>query len=199
MTDPKTLLAMAGADLTPSSLSEATVLLIDCQMEYVSGGMPLPEVAPALREVETLLARARAAGSPIIHIAHKGAAGGMFDRDAERGQFAPQATASGEENVVEKGLPNAFAHTELEDLLGRIGRKQLIVAGFMTHMCVSSTVRAALDLGYRNTVIASATATRDLPTPDGGIIGARDLHIASLAALSDRFAIIANRVEDIPD
>ena len=33
----------------------------------------------------------------------------------------------------------------------------------MTHMCVNSTARDAFNLGYRPTVVASATATRELP------------------------------------
>ncbi len=61
----------------------------------------------------------------------------------------------------------------------------------MTLMCVSSTVRAALDLGYRSTVVSGAVATRDLPTTDGGVIDAGSLQTASLAALADRFAVIA--------
>ncbi len=199
MTNPKTLLSMAGADMTPSRLANSTILLIDCQMEYVSGAMPLPDVASALDEIEKLLARGRNAECPIVHVAHKGGAGGMFDREAERGQLAVQAASKQGESIIEKGLPNSFAHTNLQDILTEIGRKELIVAGFMTHMCVSSTVRAALDLGYRNTVVASAAATRDLPTYDGGVISAHDLHIASLAALADRFAIIAPSVVDIPD
>jgi nicotinamidase-related amidase len=72
------------------------------------------------------------------------------------------------------------------------GKKQLIVAGFQTHMCISSTVRAALDLGYRTTVIADAAATRDLPDPTGGpAFAAAELHRAALAGLADRFAIVA--------
>jgi nicotinamidase-related amidase len=58
-------------------------------------------------------------------------------------------------------------------------------------MCVSTTTRAALDLGYRSTVVASATATRDLPHPTGnGVVPARNIHEAALAALADRFAVI---------
>jgi nicotinamidase-related amidase len=30
----------------------------------------------------------------------------------------------------------------------------MVLAGFMTHMCVSSTARAALDLGFRTTIDA---------------------------------------------
>ena len=66
--------------------------------------------------------------------------------------------------------------------LKKLGRTQLVIAGFMTHMCVSSTARAALDLGYKATVAADAAATRDLPDPMGGVISADALHRAALAA-----------------
>ena len=55
---------------------------------------------------------------------------------------------------------------------GRRGSSTLIVAGFMTHMCVNSTARSAFSLGFRPTVVASATATRDLPAPDGSVMPA---------------------------
>ncbi|PHQ72207.1 MAG: cysteine hydrolase [Sneathiella sp.] len=197
---PKTLLSLSGADMTPGALSKSTLIVIDCQQEYVDGMLPLPGVAAALEEVSRLLVMARAAGTPILHIAHKGAAGGAFDRDGAGGQFARHAAPEKEESVIEKPLPNAFAKTSLAEELEKIGRKELIVCGFMTHMCVSSTVRAAMDLGYRNTVIAAASGTRDLPGVNGGgIITADVLHQASLAALADRFAIIAGSVADLPE
>ena len=37
MTGPKTLLEMSGAPLTPSALSQAAVISIDCQNESVTG------------------------------------------------------------------------------------------------------------------------------------------------------------------
>jgi nicotinamidase-related amidase len=61
----------------------------------------------------------------------------------------------------------------------------------MTHMCVSSTARAALDLGFRTTIDANSCATRDLPDGRGGTIAAKTVHDVALAELSDRFAIIA--------
>jgi nicotinamidase-related amidase len=70
-------------------------------------------------------------------------------------------------------------------------RKEIIVAGFMTHMCISSTARAGLDLGYRITVDANSCATRDLPDGRGGSIPAATIHEVALVELSDRFAIIA--------
>ena len=59
-------------------------------------------------------------------------------------------------------------------------------------MCVSATARAALDQGFRTTVVAAATATRDLPNPLGA--RRRQLHTTiqqgTLAALSDRFSVV---------
>ncbi|MFN5528620.1 isochorismatase family protein, partial [Bradyrhizobium sp.] len=75
--------------------------------------------------------------------------------------------------------------------LSASGRKNLLLAGFMTHMCVSSTARAALDLGYRVTIDADSCATRDLPDGRGGMLAAALVHDVALAELSDRFAIIA--------
>lgn len=199
MSQPKTLLEMAGADMTPNALSDSALVLIDCQMEYVTGAVPLPGVDAALAEAGRVLARARAADAPIIHIVHKGQAGGAFDLDGAGGQIASQVAQAGSETIIQKDLPNAFAGTTLHDKLQELDTKNLIFVGFMTHMCVSASVRAALDLGYRSTLVSAAAATRDLPTPSGGVIDAAGLHEATLAALGDRFAIIVERADQLPD
>ena len=193
MSAPKTLLQMAGAPLEPGKFSESAVVIIDAQNEYVNGKLPLPGVEAALDNIAILLKAARAANAPIIHVQHKGRAGGLFDPGADAFKLAPQAANEPGEAIVEKPLPNSFAQTNLQDVLTKTGRKSLIVAGFMTHMCVSSTVRAALDLGYRTTVVADAAGTRDLPDPTGGpALSAAELHRAALAGLADRFAIVTN-------
>jgi nicotinamidase-related amidase len=69
----------------------------------------------------------------------------------------------------------------------------------MTHMCVEATARAALDLGFKATVIAAATATRDLPDPVGGEgIAAAEVQRNALAALNDRFAVVTKDVAALP-
>lgn len=201
MTDsPKTLMQLAGADLTPGALSNAALVLIDCQNEYVDGVLALPGVKPALDEASKVLEKARAAGTPVIHIQHQGKPGGPFDVTGHVGQIADAVAPADGEEVIGKELPNAFAHTTLDDAVKATGRKELILVGFMTHMCISSTARAALDLGYRTTVVSGAAATRPLPGPDGeGVIDADSLHRAALAELADRFAIIAPDAASLPE
>ncbi|MDC1213716.1 isochorismatase family protein [Rhodospirillales bacterium] len=76
----------------------------------------------------------------------------------------------------------------------------MTIVGFQTHMYVSATTRAALDLGYRNTLVVSAIATRDLPSATGeSDVPAEIIHQTTLAALADRFAIVAKSPDDISD
>jgi len=194
---PKTLLQLAGANLVPAKIHESAVVLIDFQNEYLAGPIALPGAAPAISAAQRLLDLARRAQAPVFHVAHRGRAGRMFDRDAERGQIAGALTPKEGEAVVEKPRPNSFSGTDLHERIAATGRTRLILAGFMTHMCVSSTARAALDLGYMVTILASACATRDLPGPGGGIVTAETLHEVELAGLADRFAVIAHDVGEL--
>ena len=190
MTTPKTLLELSGADMRPAPLATSALVIIDAQNEYLDGKLALPGVGPAVDALARLLAKARAAGAPVVHVQHKGRAGGLFDLDARGGAIIDAVQPAGGESIVSKPLPNAFAQTDLDATLKKLGRTQLVIAGFMTHMCVSTTVRAALDLGYRSTVVAAATATRDLPDPVGGVVPAAELQRNELAALADRFAVV---------
>ena len=190
-TPPKSLLQIAGAPLHPSPLGKSALVVIDAQMEYVNGGLPLQGVDAAIREAALLLMLARKIGMPVFHIVQHAPAGRpLFAEDSPNAAIVPQLNPQGAEVVVRKSLPNAFAGTDLDALIKSTGRTDVIFAGFMTHMCVSATARAALDLKYRATVVANATATRDLPDPLGGIIPASVVHRVALSELADRFAIV---------
>lgn len=192
----KTLLQFAGADLTPTKLPDTVLVVIDAQREYVDGALPLVGVGPALDKIAQLLAAARKAGSPVVHVQHKGKPGGLFGADTNGFEIAQPAAAQAGESIVEKAFPNSFTGTTLGEILDGIGIKRLTLAGFMTHMCVSSTARAATELGFGVTVVSDATATRDLPAPNGeGVVPAATLHATELAALSDRFAIVCKTAE----
>lgn len=197
MSEPKTLLQMSGANPSPAKFSEATVIIIDAQNEYVSGKLLLDGVEAALENVAKLLKAARAAGAPIIHIQQRGRAGGLFDPESNAFKIAPQASPMAGEKIIEKLLPNAFAKTSLQLDIQATGKNTLVLAGFMTHMCVSATARSALDHGYQTTIAADAVATRALPDPLGGAaLPAAQIHRTALAELADRFATIA-RVSDL--
>lgn len=203
-TAPRTLLELSNATPQAASLADAVVVVIDAQREYVDGLLPLEGVRDALREIEAVLSRARQNAAPIVHVRHHGASGGAFDPNGAGFTFAPGAEPlvaepQAMESIVNKTLPDAFADTDLNDILQGFGRKKLLVMGFMTHMCISSTVRAALAHGYFSTVVARATATRALPGAEGNEISATMLQQTSLAALADRFAVVIEDASALTD
>ncbi|AYC33271.1 cysteine hydrolase [Pseudomonas cavernae] len=189
MSQPQTLLQLTGRSYAPASLQHACLIIIDAQEEYRSGMLPLPGLDAAVGEITRLLAAARAAGTPVIHVRHLGVPGGFLDPQGPRGRFLPELVPHPGELIVEKRLPNAFAGTELHDRLQALGRLDLIICGFMTHSSISTTVRACKDYGYRCTLVDTACATRDLPCGDG-VISATELHRAEMAALADNFAAL---------
>jgi nicotinamidase-related amidase len=192
---PKTVLQLADARTQPSSPENATLVIVDAQLEYVTGKLPLVGIDAAIHAASRLLALARRRSTPVIHIVQHSEPGRpLFDPSTRFAEIVPELTPIAGEAVITKRLPNAFAGTTLHQALSEIrkapGRSELILAGFMTHMCISATARAALDLGYWATVVAAATATRDIPDPLGGVIPAATLHRTALAELADRFASV---------
>lgn len=190
MSTPTTLRRIAGLPSEPAALADSALVLIDCQNTYRSGLMALEGVEPALEEAARLLAAARRLGIPVFHIQHDAGPGSPYDVSQPIGAIADAVAPAGDEPVLVKHYPNSFLGTELDARLQASGRKSVVLAGFMTHMCVNSTARGAFNLGYAPTVVAAATATRDLPGADGQVVPAAALQAASLATLGDLFALI---------
>ncbi|MGQ0674039.1 MAG: cysteine hydrolase family protein [Hyphomicrobium sp.] len=186
----RTIREIAGLNNTPAAVSQSALVLIDCQNTYRQGIMQLDGVEPALEQCRILLDRFRAAGRPVIHIQHDAGPGSPYDVRAPIGAIADIVAPAGDEQTVVKAYPSSFERTGLDMMLKQLGVSDIVLAGFMTHVCVNSTARAAFNLGYRPTVVASAAATRTLPLPGGSDVPAKALHDASLAALNDMFAVV---------
>ncbi|MEV6553222.1 isochorismatase family protein [Streptomyces sp. NPDC051597] len=198
-----TLRDVVGLDNRPPRLSESVLVMIDFQNTYRSGVMALDGADEAVAAGARLLARARAAGTPVVHVINDGGAGTPYDIRAHIGAISDEVAPLDGEPVVVKRFPNSFHATELEKTLTGLGAapgsgRDLVLAGFMTHMCVNHTAQGAFNLGYRPTVVADATATRPLTTPDGTVLPAATLHTAALTAITDLFGVVVPTVEALP-
>ncbi|MBV6751870.1 cysteine hydrolase [Pseudomonas chlororaphis] len=190
MSVPKTMFQLSGRGYAAANLSHASLLIIDAQKEYLSGPLALSGMDAAVDNIKQLVAAARQAGRPIVHIRHLGTVGGLFDPQGERGEFIPGLEPQGDETLIGKLLPSAFHGTGLEKHLQELGSLDLIVCGFMSHSSVSTTVRAAKNLGFRCTLVEDACATRDLPYKDE-IISAAQVQRTEMAIMADNFATLA--------
>ena len=186
----KTMFQLTGRGYAAANLSNASLLIIDAQNEYLSGPLALSGMEAATANIALLLEAARKAKRPVVHVRHLGTVGGMFDPQGPRGEFIAGLESTGDEVVIEKRMPNAFNNTGLQEALEKLGHLDLIVCGFMSHSSVSTTVRAAKDYGFRCTLVEDACATRDLPTANG-VISAADVQRTEMAIMNDNFATLA--------
>ncbi|MEU3223318.1 cysteine hydrolase family protein [Streptomyces sp. NPDC006976] len=198
-----TLREVTGAETRLPRLSESVLILIDVQNTYRTGVMALEGAEEAVAACARLLERARAAGTPVIHVVHDGGEGSAYDIRARIGAISDEVAPREGETVVVKHFPDSFHRTALEKTLTALGAapgsgKELVLAGFMTHMCVNYTAQGAFNLGYRPAVVAEATATRSLTAPDGTVLLAAALKTAALTAIGDLFAPVALTVDALP-
>jgi len=200
MSELKTIRDIAGLGDEATPIADSALIIIDAQNTYCEGIMKLEGMEEALKDCRLMLDRFRTAGRPVYHIQHDGGPDTPYDIQSHIGRIIDAVAPSGSEPVITKHYPNSFVGTELDDSLKKAGIQNLILVGFMSHMCVNSTARGAFSLGYRPTVVASATATRSLPLKaTGEVISASQVHSAALAALSDLPAAVVATPANVPD
>lgn len=192
-----TLREIVGLGQQAAPLKDSALVMIDCQNTYRSGIMQLTGVEQALQEAQKLLHTARALKIPVFHIRHDAGPGTPYDVNAPIGAIADEVAPVAGEAVITKHYPNAFIQTDLDAQLKAASVKNLVLAGFMTHMCINSTAHGAFNLGYNVAVVASATATRPLQAANGKVLSAQEVHDGAIASTRDLYAAIIDRVADI--
>jgi nicotinamidase-related amidase len=170
------------------------LLVIDIQRDYFPGGAhPLVEPERAAQSARVVLEAYRAAGKPVIHVQHVwDEPEATFMRPGTPGvEIHPLVAPADGEPVVQKTEPNSFVGTGLEDVLRSRDIDDLVVVGMMTSMCVDSTVRAGVDLGFVVTLVHDACAAPDLEFAGTRIPGST-VHAAFVAALADGYAEVVS-------
>jgi nicotinamidase-related amidase len=139
----------------PSAAGCTTALLVvDVQNAYVpSLGLFTADGADLIGRLVTVLAEARAARIPVVYIKQSE---GRFADGNPLGDIVAAIAPHDGDTVIWKAQGNAFAHTELDGVLSRMGAHRVLITGLATHACVNATVFGALDLGYETWVLADA-------------------------------------------
>lgn len=167
------------------------LLIIDVQNDYFPGGTSeLHNPYEAEERIIELIDESRKCNRPIIYIQHINPADDYFFLEGTHGaEISDRIKPADGDKIIVKHYPNSFLETELDDYLKTIEADTLIVCGMMTHMCVDTTVRAAMDYGYRVKLVADACATMDLEL-DGEVIPAEIVQKTFIASLEGVFATV---------
>lgn len=161
------LFAFAGCnknDHNGESDKTTALVIIDIQNDYFPNGkMTLVGADEAGKKAKQLLQYYRNNNLPVVHVKHIALQPGatFFLPDTQGAGISSYVTPLQTEEVITKHYPNSFRETNLQAYLKSKGITHLVICGMMTDVCVDATTRAAMDMGYSNTVITDACATRD--------------------------------------
>lgn len=128
---------------------DAVLVLVDMQCALADA----MERRDAVVETAALLARAAGLlGIPVL-----------VTRQYPRGlgNTVPELVeALGDHSPVDKLTFSCLAEPAFRDRIEALGRRQVVLAGMETHICVTQTALALLDEGYAVSIAADATCSR---------------------------------------
>ena len=132
------------------------LLIIDVQVGVVGAAHQRDAV---IANIQTLLATARAAGTPVIWVAHSEA---QMPIGSDAWQYVPELVRIEGEPLVHKLYGDSFEATDLEAALAAAKVGHLVVVGAQTDACIRSTIHGAFTRGYDVTLVSDAHTTEDM-------------------------------------
>lgn len=181
-------------------MEHTALLLIDIQqgfndLEYWGKERNNPQ---AEENCAKILAWFRDNYLPIFHVRHSSTNPKSPLHITKEGfEFKPEVFPESGEFVITKNVNSAFIGTDLKSKLHKLSIKTVIIAGFVTEHCISTTARMAANLGFKTIVISDATASFSKVGLNGETYSAEIIHNVSLATLKDEFAQILTTDEII--
>ena len=166
------------------------LVVVDVQNEFSpQGKRAVPNHAAALDVLKQQVGAARRDRRPIAWVVH-------HNKPNESQAFVPNTwgaelspgllpeAGSPLEAVFRKDVFGAFTGTNLESWLRSVGADSVLLVGFFTHMCVSTTAREALVRGFDVAVDGDATGAHDIDHPLLGAQTADEVRRSALLQLT---------------
>lgn len=168
--------------------SNTALLLIDVQRGFDHPCWGNRNNRNAEENIALLLDAWRRNSLPVVHVRHASQEPASPLRPECYGfDYMEEAEPLPSEKQFEKTVNSAFIGTGLELYLREKGITSIVVAGFTTDHCVSTSVRMAGNLGFDVIVVSDATATFDRAGYDGTRFTAEEIHRAHLTSLNGEF------------
>ncbi|HST80254.1 MAG TPA: isochorismatase family protein [Kineosporiaceae bacterium] len=150
---------------TLSDRPNSALMVIDVQKGVVAEAHELDAV---VANINTLVAKAREEGVPVVWVQHsdEGLVQGSDDWE-----YVPELVRKNSEPLIPKTFGDSFEATDLEQVLAKGGVGHLVVTGAETDACIRSTIHGAFTRGYDVTLVGDAHTTGDksawgAPPPD---------------------------------
>jgi nicotinamidase-related amidase len=136
------------------------LLVIDVQHALCNGTYAAYDIERVIGRINAVIAKARAAGAPVIFIQHEAQDGPLrFGQDAW--QLDPRLDLESSDLRIRKTASDSFHETGLQPMLRARGIETLVVCGLQSEFCVDSSVRGALAQGFDVQLVRDAHSTLD--------------------------------------
>ena len=145
---------------TPKPVS--ALLIIDAQRGLLEGETAVPAAPQLIATIHQLLTTARSAGALIVYLQQDGAPGAVDEPGTPGWYLHPALLPEPGEVVVRKSNDDGFEGTPLGEILATHGIHRVAVAGLLSEMCVSATIRTGLVRGLGMVLVHDAHGTYDL-------------------------------------
>lgn len=155
------------------------LLVIDVQRGLFEPQPPPADADAVVERINTLSAKAREAGMPVVFVQHERA--GDLDAESPGWALHPGLQVAEGDYRVRKATPDSFLRTGLDEVLSFCGVEGVVLCGYATEFCVDTTARSAAAHGYHVVLAADAHTTHDKAHADAAQIRAH--HNATLPAI----------------
>lgn len=145
-------------------------LVIDAQQGLLDGETAVPNAIDVIDRIRTVLAAARSTGALVIYLQNDGVPGTLDEPEMPGWFIHPQVAPEPGELVLRKRHDDGFDGTELEQVLASKRVTCIAVAGLLSEMCVSATVRGALARNFHVVLVRDAHAAYNLDDIPAAIV-----------------------------
>jgi nicotinamidase-related amidase len=165
------------------------LLVIDVQMEYFTGKLPVIYPDNSLQNILRAMDAAERNSVPIILVRHNSPQpdAATFRKGSEEWQLHPEIMKRKHARLIDKTLPGSFSKTDLEVWLTNHAIDTLAITGYMTQICCDTTAREAMHRGFSVEFLSDATGTLAIENY-AGKVSAEELHRAILVTQAMRFS-----------
>ncbi len=141
---------------------KTALMIVDVQNSIVfDNGSMVHDADRILRNIATLLQKARDSQTPVIFIQHTSKTRTGFIEGSAGWEIHSAVKPLPHEKVIQKTVCDSFYETALHQKLQNLKVERVVIAGLRTEMCIDTTSRRAFTLGYKVLLIEDAHSTID--------------------------------------
>lgn len=139
--------------------SRQALLIVDAQVNMFDEEFPIFESNRIINVLSNLIAKAHTKAVPVIYVRNNGDEGEPDEPGTPGWEIHPAITPQADDVVIDKQGPDAFDKTDLALILEKQNIGNLIIAGMQTEMCIASSARRAVELGYDVILVENGHST----------------------------------------